>query len=105
MKLQYTPEAIRDLTDIKRYISENLSNPKAAERIIQKIMRSCSQLKRFPQSGFSLGAMMGQDTDLRVIVCENYLALYRLEEGLVSIARIVNGRQDYIVQLFGEDGI
>ena len=103
MKLRYTPEAIRDLTGIKHYIADNLSNPNAAKTIVQKIMRGCSQLKRFPMSGFSLEAKTGQDTDLRVLVCENYLALYRLEDGFVSVARVVNGRQDYITELFGDD--
>ena len=103
MKLRYTPEAIRDLTGIKQYIADTLSNPNAAKTIVQKIMRGCSQLKRFPMSGFSLEAKTGQDTDLRVLVCENYLALYRLEDGFVSVARVVNGRQDYITELFGSD--
>ena len=90
MKLRYTPEALRDLQEIKRYIKSELHNPAAANRITKAILDGCSQLKQFPEM------------DLRMLVVESYIALYRIETEVVSVGRIINARQDYIRILFGE---
>ncbi len=104
MKLKYTPEAISDLQEIKRYIKTTLHNPAAANRISKAILDTCSALKRFPEMGISVEAKTDFETDLRMLVCENQIALYRIDmdTSTVSIARIVNARQDYIRLLFGD---
>ena len=102
MKLRYTPEALRDLQEIKRYIKSELHNPTAANRITKAILDGCSQLKQFPEMGVSIGAKTGYETDLRMLVVESYIALYRIETEVVSVGRIINARQDYIRILFGE---
>ena len=88
MKLRYTPEALCDLQEIKRYIKSELHNPTAASRITKAILDGCVQLKQFP--------------DLRMLVVESYIALYRIETENVSVGRIINARQDYIRILLGE---
>lgn len=104
MKLRYTPEAISDLQNIKSYIGTNLRNPGAANRITKMILDQCASLKRFPRAGVGLSALTGYETDVRMLVCENYLALYRIDAETVSVARIINARQDYMRILFrGED--
>ena len=102
MKLRYTPEALRDLQEIKRYIKSELHNPTAASRITKAILDGCAQLKQFPEMGVSIGAKTGYETDLRMLVVESYIALYRIETEVVSVGRIINARQDYIHILFGE---
>ena len=87
MKLRYTPEALRDLQEIKRYIKSEIHNPTAANRITKAIL---------------IGAKTGYETDLRMLVVESYIALYRIETEVVSVGRIINARQDYIHILFGE---
>ena len=42
------------------------------------------------------------ETDLRMLVVESYIALYRIETENVSVGRIINARQDYIRILLGE---
>ena len=42
MKLRYTPEALRDLQEIKRYIKSELHNPTAANRITKAILDGCA---------------------------------------------------------------
>lgn len=61
-----------------------------------------SQLKQFPEMGVSIGAKTGYETDLRMLVVEGYIALYRIETEVVSIGRIINAQQDYIRILLGE---
>ena len=98
MKLRYTPEALRDIQEIKRYIKSELHNPTAANRITKAILDGCAQLKQFPEMGVSIGAKTGYETDLRMLVVESYIALYRIETEVVSVGRIINACQDYIRQ-------
>jgi len=62
MKLNYTPEAISDLQEIKRYIKSTLHNPTAARRISKAILTSCSSLKAFPKRGRSIESITGFET-------------------------------------------
>lgn len=100
MKIKYTPAAIADLQELKDYISKALHNPKAAQRITKSILDQCSNLKTHPQLGMSLSAKTGVDTDLRYLICEHHLAMYRVEGDLILIARILDGRTDYMRVLF-----
>lgn len=102
MKLRYTPEALRDMQEIKRYIKSDLHNPSAANRIVKMILDGCSQLKQFPELGPSIEAKTGYETDLRLLVIEHYVALYRIDTDTISVGRIIYGRQDYLRILFGE---
>lgn len=100
MRIKYTPAAIADLQEMKDYVSKTLHNPKAANRITKSIMDHCANLKEHPQLGMSLAAKTGEDTDLRYLVCEQHLAMYRVEGDLILIARILDGRTDYMKVLF-----
>lgn len=100
MTLRYTPEAIRDLQETKWYISKVLGNPKAAARITKKIMDTYSHLKQHPQLGASIEVKTSQHSDIRYLVCENHIAFYRIDGNIISIARIMDGRQDYLRILF-----
>ena len=51
---------------------------------------------------FICSSVMPYETDLRMLVVESYIALYRIETETVSVGRIINARQDYIRILFGE---
>ena len=100
MKLRYTPEAISDLQSIKQYIKSTLRNPTAAARITKMILDNCASLKSFPESGSSISALTGYETDIRMLICENYIALYRVDDDMVSVARIIHAKQDYMRILF-----
>lgn len=104
MKLEYTPEAIQDLLECRDYIGKNLHNPKAAARITKRILDTCASLKQFPEMGVSVEAKTGFETSLRMLSCENQIAFYYVDtdNDTVSIARIIDGRQDYIRLLFGD---
>lgn len=104
MKLRYTPEAISDLQAIRRYIKNTLHNPTAALRISKAILAACSSLKSFPKMGMSIENKTGFETDLRMLICESWVAVYRIEDesGMISVARIMDARQDYMRILFGE---
>jgi addiction module RelE/StbE family toxin len=98
--LNISPEALEDLQDIKKYISEELSNPAAAMRIVERITKAVKRLKRFPSSGAPLAAHVSLQTDYRFLVCGNYLAFYRIIGKTVIVSRVLYGRRDYIAVLF-----
>ena len=100
-KVRLSPEAVDDLDRLNDYISTKLKNPSAASKIIEKIIKSLQILDQHPQAEPSLEALTGYKTDLRYLVCGNYIALCRIEENNVSVARIINSRQDYMRILFG----
>ena len=104
MKLNYTPEAISDIQEIKRYVTNTLHSPTAAMRISRAILAACSSLKSFPKMGVSIESKTGFETNLRMLPCENWIAVYRIEDepGMISVARIIDARQDYMRILFGE---
>ena len=101
MNLKYTPEAIADLRNLQRYISEILQNSIAADHVVRRILDECAQLKAFPQMGLSVQEKTGYATDLRMQICGNYLAVYRIDGTDILIARIVSARQDYMRILLG----
>lgn len=101
-KLRLTPEAVNNLLEIKTYISDKLQNPAAAENTILRIMTSLRLLTQYAEAGPSIEAAAGHQTDLRFLVCGNYIAIYRIDGKTVSVARVFNGRQDYLRLLFGE---
>ena len=122
MKLRYTPEAISDLQSIKQYIKSTLRNPTAATRITKMILDNCASLKSFPESGSSISALTGYETDIRMLICENYIVDYKnnavyhfqytfyftaevsvarsIDDDMVSVARIIHAKQDYMRILF-----
>ena len=104
MKLRYTPEAISDIQEIKRYIEHTLHNPTAAVRISKVILDACSTLKAFPKMGVNVEGKTGFESDLRMLSCENWIAVYRIgsDSDVISIVRIIDGRQDYMRILFGK---
>lgn len=102
-KVLFSPEAAKDLAEIKQYISKELKNPAAAKKTVQTITKELRTLSRFPEAGPSVEALTGYTTNLRFFICGKHIALYRIEDKTVYIARVVDPRQDYLRILFGDD--
>lgn len=100
MKLIFASEALADMEQIRRYISVNLKNKPAAKRVINMIAHNCEQLECQPFLGMSLDPRIGQHTDLRYLICESWLAFYRIQEDTVQVVRVIDGRTDYVRNLF-----
>jgi addiction module RelE/StbE family toxin len=100
MKLRVSPQAVKDIEEIRKYICEELCNPVAAKRVSAKIVKSYKSLKDSPYIGATLDSVIAIRTDYRFLVCENYLIFYKVDENFVSVYRVINGRRDYCRQLF-----
>ena len=102
-KVLLSPEAARDLSQLRRYISTELKNRSAADRIVGSILQQLRALGRFPEQGPSVEALTGFPTELRMLLCGKHIALYKIENETVFVARILDARLDYLRVLFGED--
>lgn len=103
MRLQYSPEAREDLRRAAQYIAFEFRNPTAAKELVQRIMQSCSALKRFPQMGMRLSEKIQWETPLRFLICGNHIVFYRVDGSEIYVTRIIDGRTNYLQVLFGDD--
>ena len=102
MNLRFTPQAHADLLEIRRYISSELHNETAAQRIARAILSSCSNLRSFPLMGIALSEKINVQTNIRYIVSEKHLIFYTVDEDYyISVMRILGSRTNYLQVLFG----
>ena len=101
MTLKVSPEAIKDIAEIKEYISESLDSPIAADKLVREIVKAYKGLKTAPYMGTPLDSVIEVKTDFRRLVCRDYIIFYKVEGDTVFIYRIINGRRDYCRILFG----
>lgn len=99
-RIYVSPEARQDLQNIKAYISSELENPSAAQKIVSRIVKTIKGLSDFPNKGVPLQSVIEIQTDYRFLVCGNYLVFYRREKDSVYILRVLYGKRDYIKILF-----
>ena len=103
MKIKYRPAAIADLDRTCDYLRNKLHNPSAAQSLSTKLLRSVSLLKENPYMGIPLSSKPeAPENDYRFLVVSKQLVFYLVEGDLIEIVRILDGRTDYLAQLFGE---
>ncbi len=101
-KIKISPKVRDDLAEIKDYISRELCNTQAAEKLVSKILKKIHGLSEFPGTGTLLSTVVDVQTDYRFLVSGNYLIFYRYEDNVVFISRILYGRREYMRILFGD---
>ena len=94
MKLHVSPAALRDLKEIKEYISLTLCNPTAANRIVKNIISAYKRLIDQPYIGTLIGGRIDFAIPYRYLVSGNYLIIYQVNCD-IYILRIIYGRRDY----------
>ena len=88
MTVRWSPEAAADFAAIVEYIRKQ--NPSAAERVANKIYDGVASLASFPRQG-----RVGRTKGTRELVFSPlpYVAVYRMEEEAVEVARVLHGSQ------------
>ena len=94
-KVRFTPQAIADLGEIKRYISDDLFNPQAAAELVGLVFEKIRTLTSMPQTGARLRTAIPILKTYRFIPCKNYLVFYRAEDNVVVVIRILCAKRDY----------
>lgn len=102
-KIKLSPLAISDLQEIKAYISDDLSNPIAANRVINQIIDDYTLLETSPEMGAPLSAKINIATDYRYLVSGKYIVFYKTDKEYVYISRILYGVREYIRILFNDE--
>jgi toxin ParE1/3/4 len=89
MRIRWTEPAARDLTGICDYTEEH-SGPGAARKVALRVYEAVGSLLQFPHFGRS-----GRKQSTRELVLPGlpFLAVYRVREELIEIARILHGAQ------------
>ena len=94
----FTEKAESDLTEVVRYIKEDLSNPAAASSLFRKVFESISALRAFPLSGMLVENDLLSAKSVRRVVVDNYvLYLYYLpdeSEHTVVVLRFVYAKRN-----------
>ena len=85
MKLRINPIVAEDLKKMKEYIAED--NEEMAVKTIQEIYARIENIQQFPYMGSDL------------VICGNYVVLYKIGKEYVEIYRVVNRYQD-ITKIF-----
>ncbi len=67
MKILVTPAALQDLKDIRKYISDELSNPTAATNTVKRIIKTYSKLETMPQMGTLLQQSLHLNSPFRFL--------------------------------------
>ena len=100
--INFTPDALEDLKEIKAYITEELCNEESAIRTVGNITKRIRRLADFPESGAPLSSIINLEVPYRFLVCGNYTAFYKVEANEVRIIRVLNARRNFMQILFGK---
>ncbi len=100
-KLSLSREAIKDLHDISDYITDELENPEAAQRIVAGITGKLHLLEQHSEIGARLESITGFGRDYRYLICGNYYVFYRVDADHVYVDRVLYRRRDFMRALFG----
>lgn len=101
-KINLSPEAGKDLVEIKRYITNELENPIAAISTTKRIMKAIRILQTHAEAGALLSSIADVDPAYRFLVAGNYMIFYRVKESDVYVDRILYGHRNYLRILFGD---
>ena len=101
MNIFYRPAAVEDIRKTSQYIREDLKNPTAADNFIARILHGISLLKENPEMGQLLKNKYEDiDSGFRYIIINKHFVFYELSKDSVEIVRVLDGRTDYMAQLF-----
>ena len=70
-------EALFEIKETCTYIAEDLSNPKAAKDLYDKLMKRIAQMCNYPESGTKVKSVFFTDKSLRKFLVGNYTVYYR----------------------------
>ena len=96
-KLEYLPIARKDMTDIARYITRELANPQAAEKLSVELIEAADSISAFPYANPAYSAMKPLMHEHRKLLVQNHLLFYRVDEKTktVTVTRVIYARRDH----------
>ena len=95
-KINYSDSSKEDLFSIYEYISIELSAPKAAGGLLDRLFKSVRSLEEFPMRHPVYDKEPWKTRNIRFIPVENYIVFYLIDEksGTVNVVRIIYAGRD-----------
>ena len=96
-KLEYLPIARQDMVEIVRYISGELENPAAADRLAVELIEAGDSIPVFPYTNPAYTPIRPLKHEYRKLLVQNYFMFYWVDEDkqLVTVARVIYARRDF----------
>lgn len=96
-RLEYLPIARKDMLEIVRYISQELQNPDAADRLAEALINAAEGVLKFPYASAVHQPIRPLKHEYRKILVQNFLVFYWVDEEkkLVTVARVIYAKRDY----------
>ena len=96
-----SPEAIRDLQEIHRYIAAELQSPQNAAAQLARLEQRIYALNELPLRHRVYDREPWRSRGLRVMPVDNYLVFYISEQSkkTVTVLRVMYGRRDVAAHL------
>jgi addiction module RelE/StbE family toxin len=89
MKVYWTLNAIKHLTNIYDYIA--LNSPTYARRMVDRITRRSEQISTQPLSGRKVPEYEAED--IRELIEKPYRIIYRVKQDQIDVLAVVHGAQ------------
>ncbi len=89
MKICWTEEALRRLSEIESYIAQG--SPENAIRFVVKLVQRTKALTVFPQSGRLVPEF--KTGDFRELIEGNYRIVYKIKDQLIEIYTVFEGHK------------
>jgi toxin ParE1/3/4 len=96
-KLEFLPSARQDMVEIVRYISKELHNPAAADRLANNFLEAADRAAAFPYAAPGYHPIRPLKHEYRKLVIQNYLMFYWVDEQekVVTVAYVTYAKRDY----------
>lgn len=93
---RFTEKAEQDFDEILRYISVDLANPAAAQKLGRKMFEQIDMVRAFPESGAPVDNEFLADKTVRKLLVGSYVIYYKAhyDEKIISVIRIVYGKRN-----------
>ena len=99
--LEYLPIAREDMIEIARYISRELQNPDAAERLSNAMIEAAEAARTFPYAAPPHSPIRPLKHHYRKLLVQNYLMFYWVDDQAkkIIVARVIYAKRDYVSML------
>ena len=96
-RLEYLPSARQDMIGIVQYVSRELSNPTAAEKLALELIQAGDSIPRLPYANPAYIPIRPLQHEYRKLLVRNYAMFYWVDEGkrLVTVARVAYARRSF----------
>ena len=96
-QLDYLPIAMQDMAEIAKYISHEIRNPQAAEKLAREMIEAADRLTEYPYANAMHTAVRPLKREYRKLTVRNYIMFYWVEEKekRIRIARVIYAGRNY----------